>query len=106
MNFGNMMKQAKEMQAKMAEADRKIEALEVEGLSGGGAVRMVLNGKGVITKITIDPSVATPEEVEMLEDLLIAAYNDGKKKADDESQKEMAKVTGGLKLPPGMGLPF
>lgn len=106
MNFGNMMKQAKEMQAKMAEAEKKIEALEVEGISGGGMVKVILNGKGVPKSFKINPSVATPDDVEMLEDLLVAAYNEGKKKADEESQKEMARVTGGLGLPPGMGLPF
>jgi nucleoid-associated protein EbfC len=106
MNFGNMMKQAREMQAKMAEAEKKIDALEVEGSSGGGMVRVTLNGKGVIKRVKIDPSVVAPDDVEMLEDLVVAAYNEGKKKADEESQKEMSKVTGGLKLPPGMGLPF
>lgn len=106
MNLGNMMKQAKEMQARMAEAEKNIEALEVEGVSGGGMVKVTLNGKGVPKNFKIDPSIVTPEDVEMLEDLLIAAYNEGKKKADDESQKEMKKVTGGLQLPPGMGLPF
>ena len=106
MNLGNMMKQAKEMQARMAEAEKKIEALEVEGVSGGGMVKVFLSGKGVPKNFKIDPSVTTPEDVEMLEDLLVAAYNDGKKKADEESQKEMAKVTGNMKLPPGMGLPF
>lgn len=106
MNFGNMMKQAREMQAKMAEAEKKIDALEVEGTSGGCMVRVTLSGKGTIKRVKIDPSVVTAEDVEMLEDLVVAAYNEGKKKADEESQKEMSKVTGGLKLPPGMGLPF
>ena len=106
MNIGNMMKQAKEMQARMAAAEKSIEALEVEGVSGGGMVKILLNGKGVPKSFKIDPSMVDPDDVEMLEDLLVAAYNDGKKKADDESQKEMKKVTGGLQLPSGMGLPF
>lgn len=106
MNFGNMMKQAKEMQAKMAEAEKKLDSLEVEGTSGGGMVSVILNGKGILKKVKIDPSIATSEDVEMLEDLLVAAYNEGKKRADEETQKEMSKATGGLRLPPGMGLPF
>ena len=106
MNFGNMMKQAKEMQARMAEAEKIIEALEIEGVSGGGSVQITLNGKGAPKRFKIDPSIVDPDDVEVLEDLLVAAYNDGKKKADAESQKEMKKVTGGMSFPSGMGLPF
>ncbi|MFN7662406.1 MAG: YbaB/EbfC family nucleoid-associated protein [Alphaproteobacteria bacterium] len=105
MNLGNMMKQAKEMQAKMAEADRNIESIQVEGVAAGGAVKVILNGKGVPQSFKIDASMAG-EDMEILEDLLIAAYNDGKKKADDESAKEMSKATSGLRLPPGMNFPF
>lgn len=101
-----MMKQAKEMQARMAEADKNIEAIEVEGTSGGGSVSVTLNGKGVPQRYKIDPSVVDPDDVEVLEDLLIAAYNEGKKKADEESAKEMKKATGGMSFPSGMGLPF
>jgi len=106
MNLGNMMKQAKQMQAKMAEADQKIESIEVEGTSGGGMVQVIMNGKGVIKNFKINPEVVDPEDIEVLEDLLVAAYNDGKKKADEENQKEMSKVTGGMGMPPGMNLPF
>lgn len=105
MNFGNMMKQAREMQAKMAETEKVIEAQEVEGVSGGGSVAIKMNGKGIVKKFKIDSSVVGDEDTEILEDLLIAAYNDGKKKADDIAQKEMKKVTGGLPFPPGMN-PF
>lgn len=99
------MKQAREMQTKMAETEKVIESQEIEGVSGGGSVTIKMNGKGVVKKFKIDPSVVDSADVEILEDLLIAAYNDGKKKADDVSQKEMKKITGGLSFPPGMN-PF
>ena len=105
-NFGQMMKQAQEMQAKMAEMQEGLEGLEISGGSGGGLVSVTLNGKGEMRAIKIDPSLVNADEVEMLEDLVTAAFNDAKAKVDAHVQEEMAKLTGGLNLPPGMSLPF
>lgn len=105
-NIGNLMKQAQQMQAKMQEMQQKLGETEVEGVSGGGMVTVVLNGKGHMRKLTVDPSVVDPADKEILEDLILAAHNDAKTKADAMMQDEMKKLTGGLNLPPGMGLPF
>lgn len=105
-NLGNLMKQAQQMQAKMAEMQEKLAELEVEGASGGGMIRVTLNGKGDVKKIKIDPQAVDPRDVEMLEDLLVAALNDAKGKVEARAQEEMQNVTGGLNLPPGMKLPF
>ena len=105
-NLDQMMKQAQQMQAKMAEMQEGLEALKIAGASGGGLVSVTLNGKGEMRAIKIDPSLANAEEVEMLEDLVVAACNDAKAKVEAHMQEEMAKLTGGLKLPPGMSLPF
>ena len=105
-NLGNLMKQAQQMQAKMAEIQAKLGETEIEGVAGGGMVKVLLNGKGEMRKVTIDPSLVVPEDVEMLEDLVLAAFNDAKGKIERLMQTEMQKVTGGLNLPPGMKLPF
>ncbi|MEM7653133.1 MAG: YbaB/EbfC family nucleoid-associated protein [Pseudomonadota bacterium] len=105
-NLGNMMKQAQQMQAKMVEMQEKMAELEVEGAAGAGMVKVTLNGKGEMKGIKIDKSMMDPEETEVLEDLIIAAFNDGKIKSEAMMQEEMAKITGGLQLPPGMKLPF
>jgi DNA-binding YbaB/EbfC family protein len=105
-NLGNLMKQAQQMQAKMAEMQGKMELLEVSGASGGGMVQVTLNGKGELKKLKIDPSIVDPTDVEVLEDLITAAFNDAKSKVENTMQAEMQKVTGGLNLPPGMKLPF
>lgn len=105
-NLGNLMKQAQQMQAKMAEMQGKMELLEVSGASGGGMVQVTLNGKGELKKLKIDPSIVDPNDVEVLEDLITAAFNDAKSKVENTMQAEMQKVTGGLNLPPGMKLPF
>lgn len=105
-NLGNLMKQAQQMQAKMAEMQDKMGELEVTGASGGGMVAVTLNGKGELRKIKLDKSIVDPEDVEVLEDLIVAAFNDAKGKAEAAMQEEMGKLTGGLKLPPGMKLPF
>ena len=105
-NFGQMMKQAQEMQAKMAEMQEGLEALEISGAAGGGLVSVTLNGKGEMRAIKIDPSLVQADEIEVLEDLVTAAFNDAKIKVEAHMQKEMAKLTGGLNLPPGMNLPF
>jgi len=105
-NLGNMLKQAQQMQTKMAEMQAKMAELEVAGQSGGGMVKVTLNGKGELRKLKIDPALADRDEVEVLEDLIVAAFNDAKGKVETMMAEEMAKVTGGLQLPPGMKLPF
>lgn len=105
-NLGNMMKQAQAMQAKMAEAQAKLEQMTVEGASGGGMVKVLLSGKGEMKGLTIDPNLIDPEDAELLEDLIIAAHNDAKAKSEAMMAEEMKAVTGGLQLPPGMKMPF
>ena len=101
-----MMDQAKRMQEKMKELQDGLASLEVEGSAGGGLVKITITGKGEVKKINIDPSLIKPEEAEILEDLLVAAFNDAKIKAEEASAEEMKKLTGGLNLPPGFKLPF
>jgi DNA-binding YbaB/EbfC family protein len=105
-NFSDMMKQAQQMQKKMKELQDGLANLEVEGSSGGGLVKITVNGKGEVKKIKIDPSLMKPEESEILEDLIVAAINEAKKKAEEATAEEMKKLTGGLNLPPGFKLPF
>jgi hypothetical protein len=105
-NLGGLMKQAQQMQAKMQEMQAKLETLEITGESGAGLVRVTLNGKGEMKGVKIDPKVADPADIEMLEDLIIAAHRDAKEKIDAETSAEMQKITGGMQLPPGMKLPF
>ena len=105
-NIGQMMKQAQQMQARMAEMQENLGKIEIDGQSGGGLVTVTLNGKAEMRKIKIDPSLAQPDDVEVLEDLVIAAFNDAKTKVEARVNDEMAKITGGLKLPGGMNLPF
>ena len=105
-NFGNMMKQAQQLQKKMAEAQNKLNEIEVEGSSGGGLIKVIANAKGVLKKISIDETLLKGEEKEILEDLIIAAINDVKEKGEAVAQEQMKSLTGGLPLPPGMKLPF
>ena len=105
-NFGNMMKQAQQLQKKMAEAQDKLNEIEVEGTSGGGMVKVLATAKGSFKRISIDDSLIKIDEKEILEDLLIAAINDAKQKGETAAQEEMKSLTGGLPLPPGMKLPF
>ena len=105
-NIGNMMKQAQQLQKKMAEVQEKLKSIEVEGVSGGGMVKVIATAKGEIKRIIIDDSLMIKEEKEMTEDLIVAAINDSKQKGEAASQEEMKSVTGGLPLPPGMKLPF
>ena len=98
-NMGQMMKQAQQMQAKMAEMQEGLEALEISGAAGGRLVSVILNGKGEMRAIKIDPSLVNVDEVEVLEDLVTAAFNDAKAKVEAHMQEEMAKLTGGLNLP-------
>jgi|TARA_B100002003_G_C13798768_1_gene394435 DNA-binding YbaB/EbfC family protein len=105
-NIGNMMKQAQEFQKKMAEAQEKLNSIEVEGISGGGLVKVTATAKGEIKKIVLDDSIMKLEEKDITEDLLVAAINDAKQKGEVAAQEEMKNITGGLSLPPGMKLPF
>lgn len=105
-NLSQMMKQAQEMQARMQEMQERLEEEEVVGASGGGMVSVTLNGKGNLRKIKIDPSLVDAEEVEMLEDLIAAAFNDAKSKVEAMVAAKMSELTGGMQLPPGMKLPF
>jgi DNA-binding YbaB/EbfC family protein len=105
-NFGQMMKQAQEMQARMAEMQARLAETEMSGAAGGGMVQVTLNGKGELKTLKIDKSLVDPNEVEVLEDLVVAAFNDAKQRVEQHMAEEMAKLTGGLKLPPGMKLPF
>ena len=105
-NLGNMMKQAQQLQQKMADAQEKLSAIEVEGVSGGGVVKVLATAKGEIKRINLDESLLKPEDKEITEDLIVAAVNDAKQKGEAAAQEEMKSVTGGLPLPPGMKLPF
>lgn len=102
---GNMMKQVQQMQAKMEAIQAELEQTEVEGTSGGGMVKVVANGKQDIVSITIDPEVVDPEDVEMLQDLILAAISQARTKAQELQTEKMASLTGGLNIP-GMNLPF
>ncbi len=105
-NLGNLMKQAQQMQSKMAEMQAKLGDEEASGTAGGGMVQVTLNGRSEMKKIKIDPSLCTAEDVEVLEDLVVAAFNDAKGKIETLMQSEMQKITGGLNLPAGLKLPF
>ena len=105
-NIGNMMKQAQQLQKKMADAQEKLKTIEVEGTSGGGMVKVTSNAKGDIKRIFIDDSLMKPDEKEITEDLIVAAINDAKQKGEVAAQEEMKNVTGGIPLPPGMKMPF
>ena len=105
-NINNMMKQSQQLQKKMSEAQEKLNSIEVEGISGGGLVKVVATAKGEIKRIMLDDSIMNTNEKEITEDLIVAAINDAKKKGEIAAQEEMKNVTGGLPLPPGMQLPF
>ena len=105
-NIGNMMKQAQQLQKKMAEAQEQLSSIEVEGVSGGGMVKVIATAKGEIKRILLDDSIMKPEEKEITEDLIVAAINDAKQKGEAAAQEKMKDITGGIPLPPGMKLPF
>ena len=106
MDIMGMMKKAQEVQARLQEAQDELGRVEVEGLSGGGMVRITMTAKGELKGVQIDPSLMTPSDKEMLEDLIMAAFADAKGKADSAAQEKMQSLTAGLPLPPGMKLPF
>jgi DNA-binding YbaB/EbfC family protein len=105
-NLGQLMKQAQQMQQKMTEMQQQLETLEMTGVSGGGLVQVTLNGKSDLKKLKIDKSLLVPDEAEVVEDLIVAAFNDAKQKVAAHAEAEMQKLTGGLNLPGGMKLPF
>tara|TARA_Y100000294_G_C8397730_1_gene273511 strand:+ start:64 stop:387 length:324 start_codon:yes stop_codon:yes gene_type:complete len=105
-NLGQMMKQAQQMQAKMAEMQQSLDQAEITGASGGGMITATLNGKGELRKLKIDPALVDPNDVEVLEDLIVAACADAKSKVEAYANEEMSKLTGGLELPEGFKLPF
>jgi DNA-binding YbaB/EbfC family protein len=105
-NLGNMLKEAQKLQSRMSEMQQKLAEMEMSGAAGGGLVNVTLNGRGEMRRIKIDPSLADPNEMEILEDLIVAACNDAKAKTEAHLQEEMGKLTGGLPLPPGFKLPF
>ena len=105
-NIGQLMKQAQAMQEKMAEMQAQLEAVEMVGVAGGGTVRLTLNGKGDLKQVAIDKTLLDPAEVEVLEDLIVAAFNDARRKVSGHAEEAMQKLTGGLQLPGGLKLPF
>ena len=105
-NLGQMMKQAQEMQAKMAKMQHKLAEAEMTGAAGGGMVQVTMSGKGELRAIKIDPKIVDPGEVEVLEDLIVAAAADAKAKVEAHVAEEMKNLTGGLNLPAGFQLPF
>lgn len=104
-NMNQIFKQAQQMQQKMQEIQEKSESITQEGSAGGGMVVATVNGKGQLLRIKIDPSIVNKDDVEMIEDLIIASFNDAKNKADENINKEMSSITGGLNIP-GLKLPF
>ncbi|MDD3731603.1 MAG: YbaB/EbfC family nucleoid-associated protein [candidate division Zixibacteria bacterium] len=103
--LGDMMKQVQKMQAKMEEMQAELEKLTVEASSGGGMVKVVANGKSDIISITIDPEVVNKDDIEMLQDLIVAAVNQAREKAQQLQSEQISNLTGGLKIP-GLNLPF
>ena len=104
-DFNDLLGQAKKMQEKMKETQDALKKIEVEGISGGGTVKIIMSGDGDLKKINIDDSLLK-ESKEILEDLIVAAASDGKSKLKKKTTEEISKVTGGIDLPPGFKLPF
>ena len=104
-NMKKIMKQAKQMQDKMMETQKELESMEIEGSSGGGAVKVIINGKKELLSLDIDSELLNDDK-EILEDLIVAAFNDAKEKIQKKISDEMSSITGGIKLPPGIKLPF
>lgn len=102
-NIGNIMKQAKKMQEQMGKLQQELEMKTVEAQAGGGMVKVVVNGKFEVVSLKIEKDVVNPEDIEMLQDLIAAAINEGIRKAQEMAAQEMAKITGGLNIP-GMGM--
>lgn len=112
-NMGQIMKQVQQLQAKAEEVQAKLAVTEITGAAGGGAVQVTLNGKGEMRRVKISPtamgpnqSISGPNDLEIVEDLIVAAFNDAKAKVEAHAQQEMGKLTAGLPLPPGFKLPL
>ncbi|SMF60543.1 YbaB/EbfC family nucleoid-associated protein [Allosphingosinicella indica] len=105
-NLDDIMKMAQNAQAELQKAQAGLDTIEVEGVSGGGMVKVRASAKGRIIAVDIDPSLLQPSEKQMVEDLVAAAFNDARAKADAAAASEMQKITSGLPLPPGFKLPF
>ena len=103
-DFMGMMKKAAELQSKMKAMQDELDQIEVEGSSGGGLVSVRMTAKGEVKSVKVDPSLVKADEIEILEDLLVTAHNDARRKAETAMQEKMQALTGGLGLPPGLGL--
>ena len=104
-DFTDLITQAKKMQEKMKEAQEALKKIEVEGISGGSAVRVIMNGDGELKKISLDENLLK-ESKEIIEDLIVAAHNDAKSNLKKKTSEEISKVTGGVNLPPGFKFPI
>ena len=104
-DFNDLIAASKKMSEKMKEAQESLKKIEVEGISGGNAVKVIMNGEGDLKKISFDDGLLK-ESKEILEDLIVAAHNDAKSKLKKKTSEEISKVTGGISLPPGFKLPF
>ena len=104
-DFTDLITQAKKMQEKMKETQEALKKIEVEGISGGNAIRVIMNGDGELKKISLDENLLK-ESKEIVEDLIVAAHNDAKSKLKKKTSEEISKITGGVSLPPGFKLPF
>ncbi|MBO6636041.1 YbaB/EbfC family nucleoid-associated protein [Parvibaculum sp.] len=103
-NLTDIMKQAQQLQSRMADLQTELDGAEVEGRAGGGLVSVVMSGKGEVKKVSIDPSLMKEDEREILEDLIVAASADAKTKAEALAAEKMKSITGGMSLPPGLGI--
>ena len=104
-DFSDLITQAKKMQEKMKETQESLKKIEVEGISGGNAISVIMNGEGELKRISLDENLLK-ESKEIVEDLIVAAHNDAKSKLKKKTSEEISKVTGGVSLPPGFKLPF
>ena len=104
-DFSDLISQAKKMQEKMKETQEALKKIEVEGISGGGTIKVTLNGEGEMIKLFVSPEILK-ESKEIIEDLIIAAHNDAKQKIKLKTSEELSKITGGVSLPPGFKFPF
>ena len=106
MEFGDLLKQAKSLQDKMGDMQESLTALQVQGESGAGAVKVTLNGQGEVISVKIDPELLNPAEGDVLEDLIVAAFQDARVRVLRATQEQMSNLMGGLGLPPGFKMPF
>ena len=104
-DFSDLITQAKKMQEKMKETQESLKKIEVEGISGGNSVKIIMNGDGELKKISLDDKLLK-ESKQIIEDLIVAAHNDAKIKLKKKTSEELSKVTGGISLPPGFKIPF